>query len=112
MSIDNEILEDDEFDEIALGIVPFYPHGKPVFLRDKHPVFLKMLPFDIIQGPKQELYSLPIVLEFILPLLNRFEILEDEPNEIRNIRLVDSLSARSLGKGVVYGKAKLQGGQE
>ena len=112
MSIDNVILEDDEFDEYTVGIVPLDPDGKPVFLGDKDSIFLKGFPLDIIHGPKQELYVLSIVLEFILPLLNRFEILENEPNKIRDIRLVDSLSARSLGKGVVCGKAKLQGRQE
>jgi len=110
--INDIIFEDNLFDEGPFKTIPFDADREPHSLGDKNPIFFKVFPLDIIQGPKQESYLFFIFLKFNLSLLNQFEVSKNEPNKESNTSLVDSLSARSLDNRVIDGKAKLQGREE
>ena len=55
----------------VLQVVSLNTDGKPMFLRDGNPIFFCRLLFDVIPGPKQELYPFVIFPKFGLFLFNR-----------------------------------------
>ncbi len=106
MSINRIILNDADLKGPSSQIISFDPGREPISLRYEDTVFFEILPLDVIHGPQPEPYLILIFIEFIVLLLNLFEVLEEKIDEITHVCLVDPLSGRGMDDGLLNGHPK------